>query len=706
MHPTLQRQLQRLGFKADVPPDAEGWSIFLNRISQTYQEGDQDRYLLERSLAISNDELRQVNSVQSRILDNSTVGIAFVRHQHFEWVNPRLPEIFGIPADKLLGAPIRLLFASEEDYESSTQKAYELMSQGQKAHLEVRLLRGDGSPFWCWAEGNALHPSSPQDGTVWIWEDITAQKEAEDELKRVNQIQSLILDNTSVGIAFVKNRVFEWVNPRLPEILGLPMEEVQGKSTRILYGDAFNFQEAGIKAYESLATGAWYEFEAALNQPKGFPRHSRITGKALDPSQPHAGSIWLFEDITERRKSEEALRQGQKLESLGVLAGGIAHDFNNLLTAILGNLQLAQMELEGEEAPLSSLENAAMAALKASDLTKQLLAYSGKGRFIIKPHNLNQVVHEMTKLLRVSIHKKIDLAFELAEELPLIEADNAQLQQVLLNLVTNASDAMEEQEGRLSIRTRWQRLEASDISRDFPSQNLQPGTFVVLEVSDTGCGISPEVMERIFDPFFTTKSTGRGLGLSAMLGILRSHNAGLRIETQVGQGTTFFIYFPTSLNPEVLTFTPHKQPEAQFEGRLLLVDDEESILGPVSRLLENLGFTVDTARDGQQAIEQLRQPPSPYRLVLMDLSMPRMGGRETFEAIQHQHPSLPVILSSGYDEQQLVNELMKRGLAGFLPKPYQIQDLRQVITKVIEGASASKAEEDGAHQAEGRVDVV
>jgi len=695
MHPTLQRQLERLGLSADRAPDAEAWAIFLNRVSQAYQEAEQDRYLLERSLAISNDELRQVNSVQSRILDNSTVGIAFVRNQVFEWVNPRLPELFGHTADRLLGSPIRMIFAHDDDYKQNCKRAFDLLRSGQKAHMDVRMLRADGTHFWCRMEGNALHPSSPEDGTVWIWEDITAHKEAEDELKRVNRIQSLILDNTTVGIAFVRNRIFEWVNPRLPEILGLPVEEVQGQSTRLLYENETRFETAGVKAYQSLSTGNWFEFESSLTHSGGFPRYSRIIGKALDPNHPQEGSIWIFEDITERRKSEEALRQGQKLESLGVLAGGIAHDFNNLLTAILGNIQLAQMELEETSTIAPSLESAALAALKASDLTKQMLAYSGKGRFVIKPHDLNQVVHDMTKLLRVSIHKKIALEFDLATSLPPIEADSAQLQQVLLNLVTNASDAMEEKEGTLSIRTRCLSLDEEGLNRELPTQALLPGPFVILEVSDTGCGISPEVMERIFDPFFTTKSTGRGLGLSAMLGILKGHHAGIAIDTELGRGTTFRIYFPACCTSTAIAAAPSMVEIVPFEGRVLLVDDEESILKPVSHILRSMGFTVETACDGQAALECMQRATEPFTLIIMDLSMPRMGGKEAFEAIRKSHPGLPVLLSSGFDEQLLVVELLKQGLAGFIQKPYQVRDLRQAISAAL----LPKTEVDSPHKA-------
>jgi len=679
LHPTLQRQLARLGLSPEAPPSLEAWAQFLERASQAHQEVEQDRHLLERSLAISNDELRQVNSVQSLILDNSAVAISFVRNQVFEWVNSRMPELFGFPIDQLRGSPTRIIFPSDGAYEWIGFETYPMLALGRKVHLELEMQRADGTLFWCRTEVKALHPSNPQDGSVWIWEDITARKTAEDELRSLSGIQSLILDNSTVGIAFVRHRVFEWVNPRLPEMLGLTPAEIQGAPTRIIYPSDERFQAMDSEVYESLAKGKWFELEISMPHAGGFPCSSRIQGKALDPARIQDGSIWIFEDITERKRSEEALRQGQKLESLGVLAGGIAHDFNNLLTAILGNIQLSQMELADTDLAMAPLISAEKAVLKASDLTKQMLAYSGRGRFVVKPHDLNQVVQEMTDLLRVSISKKITLAFELAPALPILEADAAQLHQVILNLVTNASDAMGENEGQLTVRTASEVLDETRIAAEFPAQGLAPGAYVLLEVSDTGCGMSLEVQARIFDPFFTTKTKGRGLGLSAMLGILKGHRAGIAIESVVDKGTSFRILFPALQARPQPQVEPSETAPLSFQGRVLLVDDEPAILATISRALKGMGFSVRCAQDGREALEAMAQPGEAFDLALLDLNMPRMGGRETFHAIHLTHPHLPVLLCSGYDEQQVVEELTQKGLAGFIQKPYQLKELRRAI---------------------------
>ena len=688
LHPTLLRQLKRFGLSPERAPSLEEWAQHLERASLAAQESDQDRYLLERSLALSNEELRQVNSIQSMILDNSAVGIAFVRNRIFEWVNPRMPEIFGYPLEQFRGSPTRIIFPSDAAHEWIGFEAYPVLGMGRKAHLELQMQRADGSLFWCRTEGRALHPSNPQDGSVWVWEDITARKTAEDELRRVSGIQSLILDNSTVGIAFVRNRVFEWVNPRLPAMLGLSMAELQGAPTRIIYPSDERSEAMDGQVYEALAKGKWFELEISMPHAGGFPFSSRIQGKALDPERIQDGSIWIFEDVTERKRSEEALRQGQKLESLGVLAGGIAHDFNNLLTAILGNIQLSEMEMEEGNSALAPLKSAERAVLKASDLTKQMLAYSGRGRFVVKPHDLNQVVQEMTDLLRVSICKKIALEFDLAPSLPTIEADAAQIHQVILNLVTNASDAMGDEEGLLRIHTASLSMEESRIATECPSQGLVPGPYVLLEVTDTGCGMSPEIRERIFDPFFTTKTKGRGLGLSAMLGIVKGHKAGITIESEVGKGTAFRILFPVIHPHAASPVEPGEALPATFRGRVLLVDDEPAILSTISRVLKGMGFTVRCAHDGREALDAMQQIDESFDLVLVDLNMPRMGGRETFEAIHLTHPNLPVLLCSGYDEQQVVEELSRQGLAGFIQKPYQLKELRRAIATALSEGEA------------------
>ncbi len=394
--------------------------------------------------------------------------------------------------------------------------------------------------------------------------------------------------------------------------------------------------------------------------------------------------IGIATDITDRRAAEEALRQSQKLESLGVLAGGIAHDFNNLLTVVLGNLNLAQLKLEDTSPARPYLANMEATVLRATELTKQMLAYSGRGHFQVKPHDLNAVVRDLTHLLEVTISKKIRLQLDLEPDLPAIQADGAQFQQVVMNLVTNASDAIGDQEGTIHLSTSFQDLDASTLRREYHLETPKPGRHVVLEVEDTGCGMTAEVMERIFDPFFTTKATGRGLGLSAMLGILRGHGAGLNITSQVGRGSRFRLCFP-ALDEAIfqeLRNEPVPSP-VPSHGLVLLVDDEDQILEATGLALAALGFRVVAARDGLEGLDRFREHQQELRLVIMDLTMPRMDGREAFRAMRSLDPAVPVVLSSGFTEQDSLQTLPDGGPAGFLQKPYQLKELKTVIQRAL-----------------------
>jgi signal transduction histidine kinase/ActR/RegA family two-component response regulator len=384
-----------------------------------------------------------------------------------------------------------------------------------------------------------------------------------------------------------------------------------------------------------------------------------------------------------RQELERQMQHAQKLESLGVLAGGIAHDFNNLLTAMLGHMNVAQMKLAPESPAMPHLENLERIIHRAADLTRQMLAYSGKGRFVVRAYDLNHVVREVTHLLEVAIPKKIVLRFDLAQSLPAVEADAAQIQQVIMNLVTNAADAIGDREGTIRLSTSALALDRSYLDQVFHGQNLATGTYVTLEVSDTGCGMTPEVMNRIFEPFFTTKVTGRGLGLSATMGILKGHRAGMRIYSEPGRGTTFKLLFPSSEARREEEAVQATVPALAYQATILLVDDEEMIRDAAAAVLESLGLTVIPVADGLEAVEAVQRPGQAIDLVLMDLTMPRMDGREAFHAIRRIHPHLPVILSSGYNEQESIQAFMGRGLAPFRQKPYTLRALERTVLAAL-----------------------
>lgn len=393
--------------------------------------------------------------------------------------------------------------------------------------------------------------------------------------------------------------------------------------------------------------------------------------------------IGTSQDITERRREEESLRQTQRLEGLGLLAGGIAHDFNNLLAGIQGNLNLAQGSLPGGHPAHAYLKISEETIQRAANLARQMLAYSGRGAFLVRSIQLNALVREMTELLQVTLSKNVEIHFDLDPELPCVEADENQLQQVVMNLVTNAAEALGEQKGTITLTTRRETLDASSIRQIGLAQSLVEGPYVVLEVVDTGCGMDEATLARIFEPFFTTKFSGRGLGLSAILGILKGHGAGVRLQSAPGRGTSFRIYFPATLQEAPAAAMVSGLPLTASLGTVLLAEDDATVREATKELLESYGCSVVEAADGEEALALFRRMEHRITLVILDITMPRMDGREVLRQIQALSPAVRVILTSGYHEQDVVREKDAGRIVGFLPKPYRFHQLEALLNKAM-----------------------
>ncbi|HJW31879.1 MAG TPA: transporter substrate-binding domain-containing protein [Holophagaceae bacterium] len=457
-------------------------------------------------------------------------------------------------------------------------------------------------------------------------------------------------------------------NARSEQMFGLRKADVLGKTDHDLFpkeeSDAFRAaDEATVR-------------EGRIIDIPEEPITSHALGEIIlhtlkVPLTDERGETWMLlgisEDITARIRLEENLRQTQKLESLGVLAGGIAHDFNNLLTALLGNLLLAHDSLPGGHPAGTQLERAEQIALKAADLTRQMLAYAGKGVFLPRPVDLNQAAREMASLLEVSISKMVRLRFSFAQDLPPILADSAQLQQVLMNLVTNASEAIGDREGEIHLGTSLETLDEARVAALHPSAPIPAGTYVALRVSDTGAGMEADVRSRIFDPFFTTKFSGRGLGLSAMIGILRTHGAGIGLESAPGEGTTFRLYFPVSTaHLESASPDPAPGPALVAPTTVLLVEDEPAVRQATASLLRQAGYEVLEAADGVEGCARYRETKAAIGVVLMDQTMPRQDGRSAAKEILAFDPRARIVLTSGFSLEGPGTE----AFAGILPKPY------------------------------------
>ncbi len=388
----------------------------------------------------------------------------------------------------------------------------------------------------------------------------------------------------------------------------------------------------------------------------------------------------------ERRELERQVQQAQKLESLGVLAGGIAHDFNNILMVVLGNAELALESVPAYSPARMNLEQVTRAVRQAADLCRQMFAYTGKSSFTRRPVDLKSLVEEISHLLKTSISKKAVLSLQLEEDLPPINADPSQLRQVVMNLLINASEALEGKSGYITVSVGATLCDAEELNNTEFDDGLQSGLCVFLEVADTGTGMDEDTRRRLFEPFFSTKFTGRGLGLAAVLGIVRGHNGAIRIETEPGKGTTFRVLFPARESGEAIPAAPGPASgglDWRGKGTVLLAEDEETLRALGGQILKRLGLEVITASDGREAVELFRKHRKKIDLVLLDLTMPRLDGGEALEEIRKIDPSARVVIASGYSEADLAERFAGRNLTGILQKPYSLGRLRGLLSRLL-----------------------
>jgi PAS domain S-box-containing protein len=395
--------------------------------------------------------------------------------------------------------------------------------------------------------------------------------------------------------------------------------------------------------------------------------------------------VFYSQDISEEKRSEEErkkltvqLQQAQKMEAIGTLAGGIAHDFNNLLMAIQGNVSLILFDMEAAHPHHRILVNIENLIRSGADLTSKLLGYARRGKYESRPMAMNDLVRETSETFG-RMRKDITIHRELAEDLKSIIADRGQLEQVLLNLFVNAADAMPAG-GRLTLTTR----NVTHHAIPFRGYAIKPGHYVLLAVADTGIGMAEETISRIFDPFFTTKKMGRGtgLGLASAYGIIKGHNGYIDVESELGKGSTFSVFLPATDQDTPHDAEPRWKPAAG-SGSILLVDDEQTVLEVTAQMIERLGYSVTRAHSGRKAIERFRENPAGFRLVILDMVMPGMGGGEVFDQLKRIHPRVKVLLASGYSMQGQAREIINRGCSGFIQKPFTLQDLSVRLQSIL-----------------------
>lgn len=485
------------------------------------------------------------------------------------------------------------------------------------------------------------------------------------------------------------------VSQVVKEQMGWTPQDLIGENIKLLIPEPYHsehdqYLEKYRRTGETYLVGQPRELIARRKDGSTFPCEVSVSPVVfLDRPDPVFRGI--IRDISERKRAEQErrdldgqIRHIQKLDSLGVLAGGIAHDFNNLLTSMLGNASLAMDEMSPDSLARDSVDRIVIAAKQAADLTRQMLAYSGKGKFVIERIDFSRLVEEICHLLEVTISKNVVLKFNLDGNLPPVEADVSQIRQVVMNLITNASDAIEGKSGVITVTTGAMEADRAYMTETYLDDDLPEGIYTYIEVSDTGCGMDEEIKERLFDPFFTTKSTGRGLGLAAVLGIVRGHRGAIKCYSEVGRGTTVKMLLPSvkgQADLQPVSIEPSE--EWRGSGTVLVVDDEETVRAVARRMLEMTGFDVLTAKDGLEGVEVFRDQGKEIDVVLLDMSMPRLSGEEAFREMRRIQGDVKVILSSGYNEQESIDRFAGKGLAGFLQKPYQKADLVDRIRQAL-----------------------
>jgi len=538
--------------------------------------------------------------------------------------------------------------------------------------------------------------------TTRLEEEIAERKRMGQALQASEEKYRALVETTGTGYVIVDiNGIVIDANAEYVRLTGRSsLAEVVGRA--VIEWTSPGDQERNAAAVRQCVDhGFIRNLEIDYQTPDGQHVPVLINASVLPSPQSSPRIVSLCRDITDRRQAEEERRKiearmlhVQKLESLGVLAGGIAHDFNNLLMGILGNIDIALVDLPLSSAARAPLADAENAARRAADLCRQMLAYSGKGRFVVQQINLRELIEEMAQMLQVSISKKAVLRCAFDAHAPAVEADATQLRQVIMNLIINASESLGENEGVISVITGSMECDRRYLAGTHTTEELREGRYAYVEVSDTGCGMDDETKLRLFEPFFTTKFTGRGLGLSAVLGVIRGHKGAIKVYSEQGKGTTFKVLLPAIDRPAETLARATDVSGWHGSGTVLLVDDEDSVRVVARRMLEKMGFRVLQATHGQEAVELLQatETAGAERIVcvILDLTMPHMSGEEAFRELRRLRSDLPIILSSGFNEQDVTQRFVGKGLAGFIQKPYQTKDLAAKLRDVLENKTLPK----------------
>jgi PAS domain S-box-containing protein len=601
-----------------------------------------------------------------------------------EYISEAAYEVTGYPGTEMIDEKVRS-FNSLVDPRYLAQRKermWQAIHNRQPYEIIYPIICAGGERKWLREFGRAEYDAQGDflslEGVIF---DISDQKHAEED----QQLLATAVEHAAEAVMITDPDGFiQYVNPAFERVTQYSRVEVIGKSSRLLNSGKHD-NEYFRQMWMTIIDGrVWHGRLISRRMDSTLLEEEAAISPVFDASGKIINYVAVKRDVTRESELQARIQQAQKMESLAVLAGGIAHDFNNLLMGILGNASLAMLEVPSNSIIAPYIRDIETAGQRAAELSQQMLAYSGKGHFTMQVMDISQLVKEMAHLLEVAIPKDIELQYNLTTNLPPVEGDATQLRQVVMNLITNARDAVGNRPGRITLRTGVLQCDSDYLASLYPYTTLASGAYCFLEVVDNGCGMDRETQQRIFDPFFSTKATGHGLGLAAVLGIVRGHHGALRVYSEPGAGTTFRVYIPVTTpglrQAEALTSTAD---EWRGEGTILVVDDESTVRLVADRILRRYGFTVLTADNGRTAVDLFTEHADEISAVLLDLTMPQLSGEEACREILAVRSDAKVILSSGFTESETVEAFQDLKLAGFIQKPYRAQDLVSKLRQVL-----------------------
>ncbi len=639
-----------------------------------------------------NGQLRESEEKFRSLAEACPYGILIYQDDHWVYTNPAGEQISGYPADDLY----RMKFWEivHPDHRDMVRERGLKRQAGEKAPptYDFKILGKDDAVRWISLTGaNCFYQDRPA-GMITVC-DITEQKQKEQALRESEEKYRAIIDNIEEGYYEVDTAGnFTFFNEQICVIAGCSHHEIVGVNYRAYTtpAGAKRLLRTFRRIYQTEKPVK--AFDLQICRPDGEIRHVEISASLIsDSSGGAAGFRGIMRDITDRKKAEEErerleaqLMHAQKMEAVGTLAGGVAHDFNNILQAINGYAQLLMMNRTPDDPDYDKLMQLEKAGERASGLVQQLLTFSRKVAGERKPVHLNREIMSGQKLLKQTLPKMIDIWLLLEENLWVVNADPLHMEQILLNLASNAADAMPDG-GRLTIETQNVVIDESYCSDHVESV---PGKYVLLMVSDTGCGMNPETRRHIFDPFYTTKAVGKGtgLGLASVYGIVREHGGMINCYSEPGQGTVFKIYLPASFREKDVgeeNDSPSEAPDGGKEG-VLVIDDESTVREMAKEMLEYYGYRVLCAEDGERALDMYRENASNIDLVILDLNMPGMGGYKCMQKLLEINPEARILIASGYSTDHHAQQALTSGAADFIGKPYRLQEMARKVRSALD----------------------